>query len=69
MAHGRLNFVVPASSTHAFEAFFNYTVRLKWDTLLKVTYVEGSGTQPYVGAISTNSGCDENENAGQAYTL
>jgi hypothetical protein len=54
MAHGRLAFVLPASSVNAFEAFFNHTVRLKWDTLLRVTYVEGGGTHPYVGAISTN---------------
>ena len=56
MAHGRLSFVMPANSAAAFEAFFNHTVRLKWDTLLEVTYVEGGGTHPYVGAISTNRG-------------
>lgn len=56
MAHGRLAFVLPASSVDAFDAFFNHTVRLKWDTLLTVTYVEGGGTHPYVGAISTNGG-------------
>jgi hypothetical protein len=56
MAHGRLNFVMPASSADAFEVFFNHNVRLKWDTLLKIAYVEGGGTHPYVGAISTNIG-------------
>jgi hypothetical protein len=56
MAHGRLAFLMPAPSAQAFEAFFNHAVRLKWDTLLKVNYVEGGGTHPYVGAISTNKG-------------
>jgi hypothetical protein len=56
MAHGKLVFVMPAPSKDAFEAFFNHAIRLKWDTLLKVTYVEGGGTHPYAGAVSTNSG-------------
>ncbi len=56
MAHGRLIFVMPANSTAAFEAFFNHSVRLKWDTLLSATHVEGGGTHPYVGAISANEG-------------
>jgi hypothetical protein len=56
MAHGRLVFVMPARSADAFEAFFNHSVRLRWDTLLRVNYVEGGGTHPYVGAISTNRG-------------
>jgi hypothetical protein len=56
MAHGRLVFVMPARSADAFEAFFNHSVRLRWDTLLSVNYVEGGGTHPYVGAISTNRG-------------
>jgi hypothetical protein len=56
MAHGKLEFNMPATSAAAFEAFFNHGVRLKWDTLLKVNYVEGGGSHPYVGAISTNAG-------------
>ena len=56
MAHGRLLFVMPAGSADAFEAFYNHSVRLRWDTLLSVNYVEGGGTHPYVGAISTNRG-------------
>ena len=47
---------MPAASAEAFEAFFNHEVRLRWDTLLKVNYVEGGGTHPYVGAVSTNRG-------------
>ncbi|MGH8631815.1 MAG: hypothetical protein ACREU7_13765 [Burkholderiales bacterium] len=47
---------MPVNSTAAFEAFFNHTLRLKWDTLLSVTYVEGGGTHPRVGAISANEG-------------
>ena len=56
MAHGRLAFVMHAGSTEAFEAFFNHQVRMRWDTLLSVNYVEGGGTHPYVGAVSTNEG-------------
>lgn len=56
MAHGKLIFVMPANSAAAFEAFFNHSVRLKWDTLLSATHVEGGGTHPYVGAISANEG-------------
>jgi hypothetical protein len=55
-SHGRLAFVMPAPSAEAFEAFFNHEVRLRWDTLLEVTYVEGGGSHPYAGAISTNRG-------------
>ena len=47
---------MPAPAAAAFEAFFNHHVRREWDTLLKVAYVEGGGTHPYVGAISTNEG-------------
>ncbi len=56
MARGRLTFLMPARSAQAFEAFFNHSVRLRWDTLLKVNYVEGGGTHPYAGAVSTNIG-------------
>jgi hypothetical protein len=55
-AHGRMTFPMPVPRAAAFEAFFNHEVRLQWDTLLKVNYVEGGGTHPYVGAISTNIG-------------
>jgi hypothetical protein len=55
-SRGRLAFVMPAPSAEAFEAFFNHEVRLRWDTLLEVTYVEGGGSHPYAGAISINRG-------------
>jgi hypothetical protein len=57
VARGRLTFVMPAPSAEAFEVFFNHEVRLRWDTLLLVNYVEGGGTHPYAGAVSTNLGC------------
>lgn len=56
MRRGRLTFLMPAPSAEAFEAFFNHAVRLRWDTLLKVNYVEGGGAYPYAGAVSTNIG-------------
>ena len=48
--------MLPAPSAEAFEAFFNHEIRLRWDTLLRATHVEGGGTHPYAGAISTNRG-------------
>lgn len=56
MAHGKLEFIMPAGSADAFEAFFNHEKRLEWDTLLDVTYVEGGGSHPYVGAVTGNVG-------------
>ena len=47
---------MPASAAEAFEAFFNHNERLKWDTLLKVAYVEGGGTHPSRGTITVNEG-------------
>ena len=47
---------MPGSATDAFEAFHNHEKRLLWDTLLSFAYVEGGGTHPYVGAITTNRG-------------
>ena len=47
---------MPGPSAKAFEAFFNHEIRLRWDTLLSATYVEGGGTHPYAGAISANRG-------------
>lgn len=47
---------MPARNADAFEAFFNHHVRLTWDTLLSVNYVEGGSSHPFVGAISVNRG-------------
>ncbi|HYC47303.1 MAG TPA: SRPBCC family protein [Burkholderiales bacterium] len=56
MAHRTLRFVMPAPSAAAFEAFFNHSERLRWDTLLDVSYVEAGGTHPSVGVITSNEG-------------
>lgn len=56
MAHGKLIFAMPVASAAAFEAFFNHSRRLHWDTLVDVSYVEGGGAYPYAGAISSNTG-------------
>ena len=56
MPHGKLHFPMPAPSARAFEAFFNHRVRLEWDTLLRVNYVEGGGDHAYAGAITVNRG-------------
>lgn len=56
MAQRRIVLTMPASAAAAFEAFHNHEKRLIWDTLLSVAYVEGGGTHPHVGAITTNLG-------------
>ena len=56
MPRGKLHLAIPAASEQAFEAFFNHKVRLRWDTLLSINYVEGGGSHPYVGAVTVNRG-------------
>jgi hypothetical protein len=56
MPSRRIELVMPAPSKEAFEAFHNHKVRLEWDTLLAVAFVEGGGAHPYPGAITTNWG-------------
>ncbi|MEC5386604.1 hypothetical protein VVD49_12785 [Uliginosibacterium sp. H3] len=56
MTTRHITLIMPGTSAEAFEAFHNHHVRLQWDTLLKVAYVEGGGTHPYVGAITANKG-------------
>lgn len=56
MAQRRLVLTMPAPAAAAFEAFHHHETRLAWDTLLSVAYVEGGGSHPYVGAITTNTG-------------
>lgn len=56
MAQRKLTLIMPAPSAAVFEAFHNHHVRLEWDTLLKVAYIEGGGTHPFPGAITTNRG-------------
>lgn len=56
MASGKLTFIMPASAEQAFEAFFNHRMRLKWDTLLKVAYVESGGDHPSKGVVTVNVG-------------
>ena len=56
MAHGKFLFLMPVRSDEAFEVFFNHGLRLRWDTLVNVSHVEGGGTHPFVGAITANKG-------------
>lgn len=56
MPNRRIHLVMPAPSAEVFEAFHNHSVRLEWDTLLAVAFVEGGGRHPYPGAITTNRG-------------
>lgn len=56
MAHGRLEFVMPASAAVAFDAFHYHHWRLRWDSLVAVTEVQGGAPCPYVGAVTDSSG-------------
>lgn len=58
MTQRRLIFIMPASAATAFEAFHNHAIRSTWDTLLAGATVEGGGTHPYVGAVTSNAGRD-----------
>lgn len=56
MAQGRLHLIMPGTAAAAFEAFHNHAVRLRWDTLLAVAYVEGGASHPSPGAVTVNWG-------------
>lgn len=47
---------MPSASVEAFEAFFNHSVRMRWDTLLNASYVEGGGMHPSAGVVTANAG-------------
>jgi len=56
MAHDRLEFDMPASCEVVFDAFHYHAWRLRWDSLVRSTHVEGGGECPYPGAITRSQG-------------
>lgn len=47
---------MPASCEVVFDAFHYHEWRLRWDSLVRSTHVEGGGPCPYKGAITSSVG-------------
>ncbi len=56
MAHDRLSFEMPAPPEVVFDAFHYHEWRLRWDSLVRETQVEGGGRCPRVGALTSSRG-------------
>lgn len=52
MAHGKVQEIIPASSSVVFDLIHDYTRRLEWDTLLQAAYLEGGYTEAGKGVTS-----------------
>lgn len=47
---------MPASCEVVFDAFHYHVWRLRWDSLVRSTHVEGGGDCPYRGAVTASEG-------------
>ena len=56
MAHWRLEFGMPAPTEVVFDAFHLRHWRLKWDSLVRGTRVQGGAPCPFVGAVTESDG-------------
>lgn len=56
MAHRRFEFGMPASADVVFDAFHFHHWRLRWDSLVRGTRVQGGAPCPFVGAITESEG-------------
>ena len=56
MAHRRFEFEMPAREDLVFDAFHYHHWRLRWDSLVRATHVQGDAPCPYVGAVTENVG-------------
>jgi hypothetical protein len=56
VAHRRFEFEMPASAAVVFDAFHYHHWRLRWDSLVRDTRVQGGAPCPYVGAVTDNAG-------------
>lgn len=56
MAHRRFEFWMPASADVVFDAFHYHFWRLRWDSLVRATCVEGGAPCPFVGAVTYSNG-------------
>jgi hypothetical protein len=56
MAHRRFEFAMPASEAVVFDAFHHHQWRLRWDSLVRATSVQGGAPCPFVGAVTESAG-------------
>lgn len=56
MAHQRFEFSMPANEAVVFDAFHYHHWRVRWDSLVSSTRVQGGAPCPYVGAVTENEG-------------
>lgn len=56
MAHRRFEFDMPASAEVVFDAFHVHHWRLKWDSLVRGTRVQGGAPCPFAGAVTESEG-------------
>ena len=56
MAHRRFEFDMPATEGVVFDAFHYHRWRLRWDSLVRATSVQGDAPCPYVGAVTDSAG-------------
>ncbi len=56
MAHRRFEFEMPATEGVVFDAFHYHCWRLRWDSLVRATTVQGDAPCPFVGAVTDSAG-------------
>lgn len=56
MAHRRFEFAMPAREDVVFDAFHYHHWRLRWDSLVRATHVQGDAPCPFVGALTESAG-------------
>lgn len=56
MAHRRLEFPMPAGEAVVFDAFHHLQWRMRWDSLVGSSRVQGGAPCPFVGAVTENAG-------------
>lgn len=56
MAHRQFEFPMPAREEIVFDAFHYHHRRLRWDSLVRATRVQGDAPCPFVGAVTESAG-------------
>ena len=56
MVHQRFEFTMPANEAIVFDAFHHPSWRMRWDSLVSASSVQGGAPCPFVGAVTENAG-------------
>jgi hypothetical protein len=56
VVHRRFEFPMPAREDVVFDAFHHQHWRVRWDSLVRATRVQGGAPCPYLGAVTENAG-------------